>query len=73
MSTEDPERAEVSRRLSAWHYEWVERHGFDLDDDAATPEAVAEYERGAREIMGLDPETGLRPGAAPVRRRRREG
>jgi hypothetical protein len=72
MSTEHPERAEISRRLSAWHYEWVERHGFDLDDPEATPEAIAEYERGARRIMGLDPETGLSLDAPPVRRRRRE-
>ncbi|MEW2358913.1 hypothetical protein [Spirillospora sp. NPDC029432] len=70
MSTEDPERSEMSRRLSAWHFEWVERHGFDLDDDEATPEAIAEYERGAREIMGRDPETGLRPGTPPGRYRR---
>jgi hypothetical protein len=69
-----PERRRRQSELSRWHAEWTARHGFDLDDDAATPEAIAEYERRAREIFGLDPETGSPVGAPPlIHRRRRTG
>jgi hypothetical protein len=71
VTTPDPERLEISRKLSAWHFEWRQKHGFDLDDDEATPEAIAEYMRKADEIKGRNPETGRYPDAPPVRRRRR--
>ncbi|MGI5170379.1 hypothetical protein ACQEU3_39115 [Spirillospora sp. CA-253888] len=69
--TNDSERVEISRRLSAWHLEWSTKHGFDLDDDAATVEAVAEYGVRVRQILGLDPVTGRHPDAPPPERKRR--
>lgn len=70
MTEISPERRRRLAELGRWHSEWVRRHGFDLDDERATPELVAEYQRRADEILGLDPETGRPVGDPPVRRRR---
>lgn len=59
-----------SADLAAWWWEWSRRHGVD-DVEDAPPDAQQEYHRRAAEIMGLDPDTGMRPGITGRRRRRR--
>jgi hypothetical protein len=56
--------------LAAWWWEWSRRHGVHEVEDAH-PEAQEEYHRRAYEILGLDPDTGMRPGIAGRRRRHR--
>ena len=68
----DPERSRRLMELARWHDEWQQRHGVDDTEwtpEGATaedrkrspsPEAEREYMTRAREIMGLDPETGHR-------------
>lgn len=56
--------------LAAWWWEWSCRHGVHEVEDAH-PQAQEEYYRRADEIMGLDPDTGMRPLIAGRRRRRR--
>lgn len=65
------ERIKRQRALADWHDEWSQKHGVDLDN--ASPEQLAEYMRKADEIMGRDPDTGLRRGLEVKRRRRRHG
>ncbi len=63
MGTEpDPEQRRRLAELSAWHTEWALRWGVDDSDDGTgvPPEAEAEYQRRADEIMGVD-----RPAPAP--------
>ncbi len=72
----DPERRRKLEALSRLHDEWSERHGataafrpdehpdsdynlHHVDVDPA-PDAEREFLRRAREIMGLDPDSGLR-------------
>jgi hypothetical protein len=72
----DPERRRKLLELAAWHREWSAKHADrtpyrpEGDDDSdynlhhvdldADPDAEAEFMHRAREIMGLDPETGRR-------------
>ncbi|WP_117198074.1 hypothetical protein [Nocardiopsis sp. TNDT3] len=62
---------EQSIALGSWWTEWSTQYGVDRVEDAP-PEAQTEYHRRAAEIMGLDPDTGARPGVIGRRRRRRE-
>jgi hypothetical protein len=71
-----PTREERLAKLGAWHSEWQRRHaettpfrpeehvGEDYNlhyvDVEASAEAEREFTTRAREIMGLDPETGSR-------------
>ncbi|MFC4912583.1 hypothetical protein [Actinomadura gamaensis] len=63
-----PARRDRQRALNDWFTQWAQQHGVDQVDDAPA-DAQEQYWRRARELMGLDPDTGLRPGL--VRRRRR--
>jgi hypothetical protein len=66
---QDSERRRKLAELARWHDEWTARHDPDEPAGAEHPhdvdsEALAaaerEYMTRAREIMGLDPETGRR-------------
>ncbi|MBO0871538.1 MAG: hypothetical protein J2P15_23550 [Micromonosporaceae bacterium] len=66
----DPERRRRLMELARWREEWQTKYGIDdvefIPDDAPvtpdvrfpTAEQEWEYVRRAREILGLDPETG---------------
>jgi hypothetical protein len=66
----DPERRRRLMELARWREEWQTKHGIDdaesipddvpVDPDVRFPtgEQDWEYTRKAREILGLDPETG---------------
>jgi hypothetical protein len=75
-----PDRRRRLEELGRLHSEWVARHvastpfrpdGADSDynvhhvDVEASADAEREFMRRAREIMGLDPETGLWTDAGP--------
>lgn len=68
----DPERRRKLMELARWHDQWQTEHQVDDAEhvpegaDSAehrrppSPEAEREFMTKAREIMGLDPETGQR-------------
>jgi hypothetical protein len=67
----DPERRRRLLAVDEAQRAWAARYGiddFEWTEDAApdrpgrtpTPEQVAELERTVRELLGQDPETGLR-------------
>jgi len=69
----DPERRRRMMELARWHRAWQAEHGVDDADfipegsdsenrRPPSPEAEREFMARAREIMGLDPQTGLRTG-----------
>ncbi|TDD88361.1 hypothetical protein [Actinomadura rubrisoli] len=63
------DKAARQRALAAWFTEWSQQHDVDEVEDAPAA-AQDQYWRRARELMGLDPESGLRPGITGRRRRR---